>query len=357
MTDVFSPVEQQQLAKAPQLIRHLLTIADKGGMLLTKRSETKALGEYMKKYHSQSPIVQAIIAGQPEKEEKIGATSEEALKALEQVGALIEDRTDPAQGDAVRDFLMGAGKAVAEASREQGLVAGGGASPAEEKALAAIATALKATDYDKSQRIAVLAAKAQKQAEEAQARAKAAAEAADQQAAEDAKAKVAAAAAAQKQAVEEAKAKAEAATNAMAEARARAEAEAKAKAEQAHQQAEAQARQIAEQMARQREEAAKKAEEQAAQAAALAQQPGMMQPAAEAAVPPATQAAVPPAAQAAAAPAQIIHVVKRGDTLSGIAKALLGDAGRWPEIVELNKNLIKNPNMIKTGWKLRIPPK
>ena len=44
------------------------------------------------------------------------------------------------------------------------------------------------------------------------------------------------------------------------------------------------------------------------------------------------------------------YVVKSGDSLSNIAKALLGDASRWPEIYELNKDVIgDNPNLIKPG--------
>lgn len=51
------------------------------------------------------------------------------------------------------------------------------------------------------------------------------------------------------------------------------------------------------------------------------------------------------------------YTVKRGDTLSGIAKKKLGKASRWREIYNLNKNIIKNPNVIKVGWKLKIPKK
>lgn len=377
-TGVFSPAEQQQLAKAPQLIRHLMTIADKGGALLTKRAESKALHKYMEAYKSQSPTVQAIIAAQPEKDEKIEATSEQALKELEQVGALLEAKTEPIHGDAVRDFLMGAADAVAKASREQGALAGSGASPAEEKAIAQIAAALKATDYDKSQRVAVSAAKAQKQAEEAaaqkkaaeEAKAKAEAEAAAKQAGAEAKAKAEAEAAARR-AEEEAKAQAQTPAPAqqtlLEQAKARAEAarraqEKAAEQAQARTEAEAKAKQLAEQLARQREEAAQQADEKHAlsQAAALQQKADAMKKEAEAleqqahALHAAGQEVTTPAAQAAAAPVEI-YVVKRGDTLSGIAKALYGNAGRWKEIFEANRNLIKDPNLIKTGWKLRIP--
>lgn len=50
-----------------------------------------------------------------------------------------------------------------------------------------------------------------------------------------------------------------------------------------------------------------------------------------------------------------MYTVKDGDTLSGIAKALLGDSSRWPEIYELNKSTIKNPNYITPGMTLKMP--
>jgi len=49
------------------------------------------------------------------------------------------------------------------------------------------------------------------------------------------------------------------------------------------------------------------------------------------------------------------YVVKSGDSLSKIAKEILGDAKRWPEIYEANKALIgDNPNLIHPGQKLII---
>jgi len=50
------------------------------------------------------------------------------------------------------------------------------------------------------------------------------------------------------------------------------------------------------------------------------------------------------------------YVVKSGDSLSKIAKELLGDAKRWPEIYELNKALIgATPNLIHPGQELKLP--
>jgi len=49
--------------------------------------------------------------------------------------------------------------------------------------------------------------------------------------------------------------------------------------------------------------------------------------------------------------------VQAGDTLSKLAKAHLGDAKRYMEIFNLNKDVLKNPDLIKVGQKLQLPPK
>lgn len=51
------------------------------------------------------------------------------------------------------------------------------------------------------------------------------------------------------------------------------------------------------------------------------------------------------------------HVVKSGDTLSKIAKATLGEAGLYTKIFEANKDILKDPNMIHPGQRLKIPNK
>jgi LysM repeat protein len=47
------------------------------------------------------------------------------------------------------------------------------------------------------------------------------------------------------------------------------------------------------------------------------------------------------------------YVVQSGDTLSGIAKKILNNIDRWPEIQSLNK--IQNPNLLKPGQILKMP--
>ena len=50
-----------------------------------------------------------------------------------------------------------------------------------------------------------------------------------------------------------------------------------------------------------------------------------------------------------------IHTVVPGDTLSKIAKVHLDDAKRYMEIFNANKDVLKDPNLIKVGQKLVIP--
>jgi nucleoid-associated protein YgaU len=57
----------------------------------------------------------------------------------------------------------------------------------------------------------------------------------------------------------------------------------------------------------------------------------------------------------AAAPAAATYTVKSGDTLSKIAKEVLGDAGAYMKIFDLNKDQLTNPDMIKPGQVLKLP--
>jgi len=54
-------------------------------------------------------------------------------------------------------------------------------------------------------------------------------------------------------------------------------------------------------------------------------------------------------------PAPRTHAVKQGETLSSIARDELGDANRWPEIYELNRDKMANPNLIYPGQVLTLP--
>lgn len=49
------------------------------------------------------------------------------------------------------------------------------------------------------------------------------------------------------------------------------------------------------------------------------------------------------------------YTVKKGDTLSGIAKEYLGDANAYMRIFEANKDQLTDPDVIKPGQVLKIP--
>ncbi len=49
------------------------------------------------------------------------------------------------------------------------------------------------------------------------------------------------------------------------------------------------------------------------------------------------------------------HVVVKGDTLSKIAEKYYGDPSLYPQIFEANKDILKDPDKIQIGQKLRIP--
>jgi hypothetical protein len=49
------------------------------------------------------------------------------------------------------------------------------------------------------------------------------------------------------------------------------------------------------------------------------------------------------------------HVVKRGETLSGIASRYLGSGARFNDIWSVNRDIVDDPNHLTIGMKLRIP--
>jgi len=60
-------------------------------------------------------------------------------------------------------------------------------------------------------------------------------------------------------------------------------------------------------------------------------------------------------APAPAKPAARTYTVVAGDNLSKIAKNFYGDANKWKKIFEANRDIIKNPDLIKPGQTLKIP--
>lgn len=55
------------------------------------------------------------------------------------------------------------------------------------------------------------------------------------------------------------------------------------------------------------------------------------------------------------APEARYHTVEKGDSLSKIAKAMYGDAMKYPVIFEANKPMLKDADLIYPGQVLRIP--
>jgi len=49
------------------------------------------------------------------------------------------------------------------------------------------------------------------------------------------------------------------------------------------------------------------------------------------------------------------YIIQKGDTLSAIAKRYYGKANDYPRIFEANREVIKNPDLIYPGQKIRIP--
>lgn len=63
----------------------------------------------------------------------------------------------------------------------------------------------------------------------------------------------------------------------------------------------------------------------------------------------------PPVLNQTSAISPEFYEIKKGDTLSAIAKQQLGDASKWRTIYEANKDVIKNPDLIYPGQKIKIP--
>jgi nucleoid-associated protein YgaU len=63
-----------------------------------------------------------------------------------------------------------------------------------------------------------------------------------------------------------------------------------------------------------------------------------------------------PAGAAAAGAASTFYTVKKGDTLSAIAKAHYGNANAYMKIFEANRPMLEDPDKIYPGQVLRIPP-
>jgi len=50
-----------------------------------------------------------------------------------------------------------------------------------------------------------------------------------------------------------------------------------------------------------------------------------------------------------------IHKVSKGENLSLIAKKYLGNANKYMDVFNANKDILKNPDLIQIGQELKIP--
>ena len=50
-----------------------------------------------------------------------------------------------------------------------------------------------------------------------------------------------------------------------------------------------------------------------------------------------------------------VHKVSKGENLSVIAKKYLGNANKYMDIFNANKDILKNPDLIQIGQELKIP--
>ena len=71
--------------------------------------------------------------------------------------------------------------------------------------------------------------------------------------------------------------------------------------------------------------------------------------------PAASRSAAPAPGPSAPTPQNETYTVQAGDTLSGIAKKVLGNANAYMEIFNANKDQLSDPDKIKPGQVLKIP--
>ncbi|MCB0176953.1 MAG: LysM peptidoglycan-binding domain-containing protein [Anaerolineae bacterium] len=351
--------EWDLLKTSPQWVEAMLTSYRAGGGGLVGKRYQHILDKVLSEYKTTNPLVKEVLDYNEDPKIDSATTQDQARQKLEQIGSLLEKKVDPPDADAIREFLLAIGQKFAEETGEGLFGLGSDVSKKEIAILDSVRTALKATDADKQQRADDAKARAEAEAktkaaeearkkQEAEAKAKAAEEARKKQEAE-----AKATEEARKKQEAEAKAKAEAEAKAAEEARKKQEAEAKAKAEaEAKAAEEARKKQEAEAKAKAEAEAKAKAAEEARKKQEADTKPTMAVPKAEPAKVESKPATAPTPVQATAAR---IYEVKPGDSLSKIALEVYGNAGRWPEIFEANKDQIKNPNLIHPGQKLRIP--
>jgi len=86
--------------------------------------------------------------------------------------------------------------------------------------------------------------------------------------------------------------------------------------------------------------------------------PSPIQPVSHQSLVPVPNPFAPRTPQAAADPESLdyrLHQVADGDTLAGLAARYLGSSGRYQEIFDLNRAVLRDPNVLPIGVELKIP--
>lgn len=153
----FSSSEWKQIINAPQHIYHAF-IAGETTSIFQKRSEAKALTNFLDGFSSSSVLVKSIIADQDEADDDVKGKYADSISALEEVGSLLHKKAPDSDGDGVRRLLTGAAESVAEATIEfTSLRSRDVVSKKEVEIIAEIEDALMATADDARARRAAVA--------------------------------------------------------------------------------------------------------------------------------------------------------------------------------------------------------
>lgn len=322
----FAADEWDLIADSPFLVQVAMTSHRAGGGKLSGKEYTRTLEETLATVKNKSELVQEVVAVNKDRVFTESLTFNTVKSKLQQIGTLLEKIDDQEEADALRTFLLTIGQKISEATSEGLFGLGNKVSDKEIELLDTLKVALKATEADEKRRAS---------ASQAHAKAKMEAERKKKEAAAKAKAE-------DEQKKKEAKAKAEAE-------RKKKEAVADAKAEAERKKQEAEAKKSAAQATRDRLKQRPGTEQRDTPADKPAPK---AQPAkAETSAPPVQPANVK------TAPEQTMRIyeVKAGDSLSKIAQAVYGDLNRWKDIYEANKDKIPNPDVIEVGQKLVLP--
>lgn len=297
----FTAAEWKLIKDAPYWVQTAITVAEGRMSMIEKRLEGKALENFLEGFETNNGVIKDVLAAIKEGDHDVDPKSDaDTVKQnLAKIKSIMASKATRDEADEFNDFLLGAGDAIVTASSEGLLSRGEKISDEEAEAMRMIADTLEATPAHKRARAA--------------------------QAARD-----------KREAAAETKRKAEAAAAA---------AEAKAEAERKEREAEA-AQRKAEYDRKVREAQAERRRREVEEAAEKRQAEAEAKKTAE-------EAAVKAAEEARAQLPR--HVVQPGETLSHIALKHLGNANRWREIYEANKDVIKNPSLIYPGQEFVIP--